>query len=113
MARGGFMPGGGGGNMQNLMKQAQQMQRKMAEAVAEIEAADFNASAGGGVVEAVVTGERVLKSLTIKPEAVDPDDVEMLQDLVITAVNAALNQAADAMEKATGALTGGMKLPGF
>ena len=78
--RGGFPGGGMPGNMQNLMKQAQRMQRQMEEGQKELEVKEFSAKAGGGAVEAVVLGNKTLKSVVISPDAVDPDDVEMLQD---------------------------------
>ena len=115
MAKGGFRGGGYGGmggmNQMNMMKQAQKMQQEMLKMQEELEAKEFEAKAGGGVVTAVVSGKRELVRLEIDPEAVDPDDVEMLQDLVVAAVNEALraaeNQAAANMSK----LTGGMNLP--
>ena len=108
--RGGFPGGGMPGNMSNLMKQAQRMQRQMEESQKELETKEFTAKAGGGAVEAVVTGAKELKSVKISPEAVDPDDVEMLQDLIVAAVNEAMKQAdeasADSMSKLTGGLGG-------
>ena len=95
--RGGF-PGGmgfGGMNLNNLMKEAKKMQADLEKTQTEIAAKDFEASAGGGAVEAVVSGAKVIKSLKIKPEVVDPDDVEMLQDLIITCVNEALRKVED------------------
>ena len=95
--------------MNNLMKQAQKMQKQMETQQAELEAKEFSAAAGGGVVEVTVTGKREVTKVKIDPEAVDPDDVEMLQDLIVTAVNQALKQAdeesAAIMKQATG---GGM-----
>lgn len=110
MARGGFP--GGMGNMQNLMKQAQQMQVQMQKMQEELEVKEFEGTAGG-VVTAVVNGKKELKSLTIKPEAVDPDDVEMLEDLVLTAINSAMKVANDETESKMGKLTGGMNIPGM
>ena len=81
------------GNMNNLMKQAQKMQRQMEENQKALEEKEFTATVGGGAVTAVVTGAKVIKSLKIKPEVVDPDDVEMLEDLVLTCLNDAFNQA--------------------
>lgn len=95
--RGGF-PGGmgfGGMNLNNLMKEAKKMQADLEKTQTEIAAKDFEASAGGGAVEAVVSGAKVIKSLKIKPEVVDPEDVEMLQDLIITCVNEALRKVDD------------------
>ncbi|WP_297436646.1 YbaB/EbfC family nucleoid-associated protein [uncultured Clostridium sp.] len=110
MAKGGFQ--GGMGNMQNLMKQAQQMQAQMQKMQEELEFKEFEGTAGG-VVTVVVNGKKEIKSLTIKPEAVDPDDVEMLEDLVLTAVNNALRTANDETENKMGKLTGGMNIPGM
>jgi len=109
MARGGF-PNMGGANMQQLMRQAQKMQQDMQRKQAELQAQEFTATAGGGMVTAVVTGARELVSLTIAPECVDPDDVEMLQDLVTAAVNEALRNAAETCEKELGRLTGGLNI---
>lgn len=114
MARGGF-PGmmGGGGNMQQLARQAQKLQQQMAEMQEALDAREFEASAGGGMVTVKVNGKRELLALTIKPEAVDPEDVEMLQDLVIAAVNEALRQAAETIEREMGKMTGGLNMPGL
>ena len=90
-----------------------QMQAAMNSAQEDVEARTFTASVGGGAVEAVASGKKELVSLTIKPEAVDPEDVEMLQDLVVSAVNEALRQAGDAMDKAMDGITGGLDLSGF
>lgn len=118
MARGGGFPrgmggGGGMGNMQQMMKQAQKMQENIGRVQAEVEAKEVSASSGGGVVTAVVTGKKELKSITIKPEAVDPDDVEMLQDLVLAAVNQALKDADEMMQNEMGKVTGGLNLGGL
>ena len=110
MARGGFP--GGMGNMQNLMKQAQQMQGQMQQMQEELEVKEFEGTAGG-VVTAVVNGKKQLLNINIKPEAVDPDDVEMLEDLVLTAVNAAMKAAEEETESKMGRLTGGMNIPGM
>ena len=112
MARGGF-PGMGGGNMQQLARQAQKLQQQMTKMQEEIEAREFEASAGGGVVTVKVNGKKELLALQIKPEAVDPDDVEMLQDMVMAAVNEGLRIASETMEKEMGKLTGGMNIPGL
>ena len=103
----------GGGNMQQLARQAQKLQQQMTKMQEEIEAREFEATAGGGMCTAVVNGKKELLSLTIKPEAVDPDDVEMLQDLVLAAVNEALRTANDTMEREMSKLTGGMSMPGL
>ena len=109
MAKGGF-PGMGGANMQKLMKQAQKMQQDMQRTQEELQSREFTATAGGGMVTAVVTGARELKTLSISPECVDPDDVEMLQDLVTAAVNEALRSAAETTEREMSRITGGMGL---
>ena len=105
------MGGMGGGINMNMIKQAQKMQQDMQKMQAELEEKEYTASAGGGVVSAVVTGKRVLKSLTIDPEAVDPDDVEMLQDMIVAAVNKATRAAEADMASSMQKLTGGMGLP--
>ena len=105
------MPGMGGGMNMNMIKQAQKMQQDMMRMQQELQEKEYEAAAGGGVVTATVTGKRELKALEIDPEAVDPDDVEMLQDMIVAAVNEALraaeNDAASTMQK----LTGGLGLP--
>jgi nucleoid-associated protein EbfC len=112
---GGF--GGGQPNMQQLMKQAQKMQQQMEQARAELAEAEVTGSAGGGLVSATVTGTGELTALTIDPLAVDPDDVETLQDLVVAAVRdanrAAGELAAEKMGPVSGGLGGGLGLPGF
>ena len=112
MAKGGF-PGLAGGNMNNLLKQAQKLQKQMEDMQAELKEKEFTATSGGGVVEAVANGKKELLSIKIKPEAVDPDDVEMLEDLILSAVNEAFKKAeaetADEMKK----ITGGMNMPGM
>ena len=105
--------GGGASNMNAMLKQAQKMQQDMARVQAELEEREFTAKAGGGAVEAVVTGAKVLKDLHIDPEVVDPEDVEMLQDLVIAAVNEAMKNAEDASAAEMGKITGGMGIPGM
>ncbi|HHW47957.1 MAG TPA: YbaB/EbfC family nucleoid-associated protein, partial [Clostridiaceae bacterium] len=92
MARGGF-PGFGGGNLNNLMKQAQKMQKDMARLQEELHEKTVEATAGGGAITVVANGKKELQKITIKPEVVDPDDVEMLEDLVLAAVNEALRKA--------------------
>ena len=111
--RGGFPGMGGGMNMQNMMRQAQQMQQNIAQMQAELEEREVETSAGGGVVKVVVTGKKVLKSIEIAPEAVDPDDVEMLQDLVLAAVNEALEKAEEMVQTEMAKVTGGMNLGGL
>ena len=111
--RGGFPGMGGGMNMQNMMRQAQQMQQNIAKMQAELEEREVETSAGGGVVKVVVTGKKVLKSIEIAPEAVDPDDVDMLQDLVLAAVNEALEKAEEMVQTEMAKVTGGMNLGGL
>ena len=112
-ARNGF--GGSAGMMrqQEMQQKLQEMQEAMNRAQEDVEAKEFTATVGGGVVTATVNGKKVVTAISIKPEAVDPEDVEMLQDLVISAVNEALRQADEAMESAMGALTGGLNIPGL
>ena len=100
----------GGGNMQQLARQAQKLQQQMTKMQEEIEAREFEASAGGGMCTAKVNGKKELLAITIKPEAVDPDDVEMLTDLVMTAVNDALRQCEETTSREMQKLTGGMNL---
>ena len=109
--RGGYprgMGNFGGFNMNNLMKQAQKMQEEMQNTQEAVAAKDFEATAGGGAITAVVSGDKKLKSLSIKQEVVDPDDVEMLEDLIMVAVNDALNKADEASSSAMSKMTGGM-----
>lgn len=98
MAKFGGFPGGGMGNMQNILKQAQKMQKEMQEKQAQIATKEFEASAGGGAVKVKMTGDKVLKSINIKQEVVDPNDVEMLEDLILTAVNEAMSKADSMVE---------------
>ena len=111
--RGGFPGGAMPGNMNNLMKQAQRMQRQMEEKQKEMEEKEWEATAGGGAVKATVDGKHHLVSLTINPDVVDPDDAEMLADLVMAAVNEAVRAAANDAEAKMGSVTGGMKMPGM
>jgi len=100
-------------NMANLMKQAQKMQADMARVQDELKDERVEVSVGGGVVKVVMTGELALESVSIDPAAVDPDDVVMLQDLVIAAVNEAIRQAQDVASRKMAAVTGGLGLPGL
>lgn len=102
-----------GGNMAKMMKQVQKMQADMARMQEELGNRTVESSAGGGVVRVVANGRQEIVAVEIKPEAVDPEDVEMLQDLVLTAVNEALKQAQDMMAKEMGKLTGGLNIPGL
>ena len=110
MAKHGGFPMGGMGNMQQLMKQAQRMQENMTKKQAELNAQEFTAASGGGMVKVTVNGAREVLSVEIDPQCVDPNDVEMLQDLVLSAVNSALKEAATTVEQEMGKLTGGMNL---
>ena len=101
--RGGFAGGFGGGNqMQQLMKQAQKMQEQMAQAQEELEEAEIEGESGSGLVKVVVNGKKVVKSISIDPKAVDPDDVEMLEDMVLAALNDAMKQADDLSKELLG-----------
>ncbi|MBR6380076.1 MAG: YbaB/EbfC family nucleoid-associated protein [Lachnospiraceae bacterium] len=110
MAKRGGFPGGGAmpGNMANLMKQAQRMQRQMEEGQKELETKEFTATSGGGAVEAKVSGAGLLTSLTLKEEIVDPEDIETLQDSIIAAVNDALGQVEEAKAGLKGGMAGGL-----
>lgn len=116
-ARRGFTNGSmrptGAARQQEMQQRIQEMQAAMTAAQDVVEVQEFTASVGGGVVEAKVNGKKEVLAVTIKPEAVDPEDVEMLQDLVVSAVNEALRQASEAMEASLNKATGGMDLGGF
>ena len=105
--------GGGAQNMNSMIKQAQKMQDQITELQEDIEARDFSVTAGGGAVEVVLTGKKTIKSLTLKPEVVDPEDIEMLQDLIISAVNEAVNNIESTTEAEMSQITGGVSLPGL
>jgi DNA-binding YbaB/EbfC family protein len=102
-----------GGNMNNLLKQAQKLQKQIEETKEEIEKKTVEASSGGGAVTAVVNGKKELIDIQIKKEVVDPDDVEMLQDLIIAAINEAINKANEMMESEMAKVTGGFNMPGL
>ena len=108
MARNGGFPGGMPGNMSNLMKQAQKMQKQMEEAQEQMQSATFKASAGGNAVEATVSGTKEVTKIKIDPEVVDPDDVEMLEDLIVAAVNAAMDKADEVSQQKVSQITGGL-----
>ncbi len=116
-ARRGFSNGSmrptGKQRQEEMQQKIAEMQQAMNDAQEEVEAQEFSASSGGGVVTAKVNGKKEVLALEIKPEAVDPEDVEMLQDLVVSAVNEALRQAGEAMEKRMESITGGLNLGGF
>lgn len=107
------MGGGMGGNMSQMLKQAQKMQEEMARMQEELQNKTVDASSGGGMVQVVVSGKMELVDLKIKPEAVDPDDVEMLEDLVKAALNEGLRKAQEMTSNEMGKLTGGLKIPGL
>ncbi len=107
------IPGAQGGGQAGMLKRLQEMQEEMQRTQEEVEATDYVASAGGGAVEATVTGAKVVKDIKINPEVVDPEDVEMLQDMVIAAVNEALRKAEDAMMQGMEKAKGGLNIPGL
>ena len=109
--RGGFP--GGGGNMGAMMKQAQKMQAELARAQEEIKDMTFEATAGGGMVKVVANGDMTVDSIVIDPEAVDPEDVEMLQDMVAAAVTEALRGVSEISSQRLNAATGGLNIPGL
>ncbi|MHB8125060.1 MAG: YbaB/EbfC family nucleoid-associated protein [Desulfitobacteriaceae bacterium] len=110
----GFNKGGGGmGNMSQMLKQAQKLQEDMARTQEELQSKTVDASAGGGAVQVVVSGKMEVVELRIKPEAVDPEDVEMLEDLIKVAINEGLRKAQEMTASEMGKLTGGLKIPGL
>ncbi|MDR3239476.1 MAG: YbaB/EbfC family nucleoid-associated protein [Clostridiales bacterium] len=108
----GGMPNMGGMNMNNLMKQAQKMQKQIADMQTELETKTLEITAGGGAVKVVISGKKEIQELKIAPGVVDPDDVEMLEDLVVSAVNEAIRQMDEMLNGQMSQLTGGMGLPG-
>ena len=106
--KGGFPGGMGGMNMTNLMKQAQRMQRQLQEEQESFAEREFSAAAGGGVVEVRINGKREITSISLKEEIVDPEDIEMLEDLIVAAVNEALKAVEDAQAESMAKYTGGM-----
>ncbi|CAG7838789.1 YbaB/EbfC family nucleoid-associated protein [Clostridium botulinum C] len=113
MARGGFPGMGGGMNINNLMKQAQKMQQQMQQVQSELQEKEFEASAGGGAVTVKANGKKEIISINIEPDVVDPDDVEMLQDLILAACNQVLKTADEETNKEMKKLTGGLNMPGM
>lgn len=113
MAKGGYRGGMGGGMNMNMIKQAQKMQQDMLKMQEEMESKEYDATAGGGMVKAVVNGKHELLSLMINPEAVDPEDVEMLQDMVVAAVNEAMRKGEAEAAQNMSKLTGGLNLGGL
>lgn len=104
---------GGPGNMNQMLKQAQKMQEDMAALQEDLEQREYTATSGGGMIEVTVDGKHLVKSIKISPDAVDPDDVEMLEDLITVAVNEAVNKAIKTSEEEMGAITGGLNMPGL
>ena len=105
--------GGAASNTQGMLKQAQKMQAQIAQVQAQLEEKEHTVSVGSGAVEVVMSGKKELKALTIKPEVVDPEDIEMLQDLVISAVNEVIREIEDESAKEMEKISGGMNLPGL
>ena len=108
MAKRGGFPGGMPGNMTNLMKQAQKMQRQMEETTKELESKEYTATAGGGAVAVTISGKKEIISVKLSEEVVDPDDIEMLEDLIVAAANEALRKVEEASEAAMSKFTGGL-----
>ena len=108
MAKRGGFPGGMPGNMGNIMKQAQKMQKQMEEAQKELEEKEVTATAGGGAVEVTVSGKREITKVKLSQEVVDPDDIEMLEDLVVAAVNEAIRQIEELSQESMAKITGGL-----
>ncbi len=108
MAKRGGFPGGMPGNMNNLMKQAQRMQRQMEETTAALEAKEITATAGGGAVEVTVSGKKEVVKVKLSEEVVDPDDIEMLEDLIVAATNEALRQMEEVSQAEMAKITGGL-----
>ncbi len=107
------LPNNGGGNMNQMLKQAQKMQEDMQNLQADLEEREYTATSGGGLVEVTVDGKHFIKSIKINPDAVDPDDSEMLEDLVTVAVNEAIGNAIKNSEEEMSAITGGLNIPGM
>lgn len=104
---------GGGGNMNAMLKQAQKMQEDMAALQEDLENREYTATSGGGLVSVTVDGKHLIKSIKINPDAIDPDDSEMLEDLITVAVNEAIGNAAKTAETEMSAITGGLNMPGL
>lgn len=110
MARGGFP---GGANMNNMMKQVKKMQEQMEKAQQDIEEKEFESTSGGGVVSATVNGKKEVLAIKIDPDVIDPEDGEMLEDLIIAAINDAMKKADEYSGQTMGKLTGGLNIPGL
>lgn len=114
MAKGGFPRGmGGGANMNQMIKQAQKMQEQMMKMQEEMESKTYEAAVGGGAVKVVIDGKREVKEVVLSPEVVDPDDIEMLQDLIVAAVNEGLRKLEAESSAQLGSITGGLNIPGL
>lgn len=111
MARG--FSGGRGGNMNNMVRQMQKLQKKMEEAQEKVDKMEIETSAGGGMVKVTINGKREILSIKLDPEVLDPDDSEMLEDMLLVAVNDAIKQAEELNESEMGKLTGGLNIPGL
>ncbi len=107
------LPNNGGGNMNQMLKQAQKMQEDMANLQADLEQREYIASSGGGMIEVTVDGKHLIKNIKINPDAIDPDDSEMLEDLITVAVNEAISNAIKTSEEEMGAITSGLNMPGL
>lgn len=107
------IPNSGGSNMNQMLKQAQKMQEDMATLQADLENREYQATSGGGMVSVTVDGKHLLKSIKIDPQAVDTDDIEMLEDFITIAFNEAVNNAIKTAEEEMGAITGGLNIPGL
>lgn len=107
------LPNQGGGNMNQMLKQAQKMQEDMTNLQADLEQREYSATSGGGMVEVTVDGKHFIKSIKINPDAVDPEDPEMLEDFITIAVNEAIGNAIKTSEEEMSAITGGLNLPGM
>lgn len=105
--------GGGPQNQKDLMRRAQKMQEQLAQKQTELEEREFTVTSGGGMVEVVMNGKKEIVSLNIKPEIVDPDDIEMLQDVITAAVNEVVRQVEEVTEQELGQITSGLNLPGL
>lgn len=113
MAKSRMPMGMGGANMNNMIKQAQKMQQNMLKMQEEMEQSEFEATSGGGAVTVKMSGKKELTAISIKPEAVDPDDVEMLEDLILTAVNEVIKKVDNASASKMSSITGGLNIPGM
>lgn len=113
MAKSRMPMGMGGANMNNMIKQAQKMQQNMLKMQEEMEQSEFEATSGGGAVTVKMSGKKELTSISIKPEAVDPDDVEMLEDLILAAVNEVIKKVDSASASKMSSITGGLNIPGM